>query len=268
MRHMRHTAVATLLLLVALLASACAGDSPSSGDQAVERAMPAVAEDGASTSTDVITRGTASVRTGEPESAAADFSAAVRSEGGRVEMSEAGTRGGHPRAEVTVRIPAERYEAVVDTLADYGEVVSQSTQATDVTRERVDLQARQEALRGSVDRLTELMTGADSVEDLLRAEEMLTQRQAELDSLSAQLDHLVDQVTMSTLTVTFTVDDDGHQPPGVGERMWDAFLTSVETLVIVAVGVLPWLVVIGLVLAVVLAVLRRRRRTSDPESDA
>lgn len=193
MKAIRGVLVAVAL---ALFVSACGSDSfdetyVGPGERAVgqtiqaeqaERAGPA-GEDGASISNDVITTGTASVRTGEPESAAADFAAAVREEGGRIEFSETGTRGDQPRAVVTARVPAERYEAVVDALSDFGEVVAQSTQATDVTQERVDLQARRDALQTSIDRLTELMTGADSVEDLLRAEEMLTQRQGELDSL-------------------------------------------------------------------------------------
>lgn len=270
MKAIRSVLVAVAL---ALFVSACGSDSfdetyVGPGERAVgqaiqaEQAEPAgpAGEDGASISNDVITTGTASVRTGEPESAAADFAAAVREEGGRIEFSETGTRGDQPRAVVTARVPAERYEAVVDALSDFGEVVAQSTQATDVTQERVDLQARRDALQTSIDRLTELMTGADSVEDLLRAEEMLTQRQGELDSLTAQLDHLQDQVGMSTLTVTFSVDDDGYLPPNVVERSWQAFLTSLETMVIVLVGLLPWLVVLGIVIAVVVAVVRRRRR--------
>lgn len=264
MKAIRGVLVAVAL---ALFVSACGSDSfdetyVGPGERAVGQAEPAgpAGEDGASISNDVITTGTASVRTGEPESAAADFAAAVREEGGRIEVSETGTRGDQPRAVVTARVPAERYEAVVDALSDFGEVVAQSTQATDVTQERVDFQARRDALQTSIDRLTELMTRADSVEDLLRAEEMLTQRQGELDSLTAQLDHLQDQVGMSTLTVTFTVDDDGYLPPNVVERSWQAFLTSLETIVIVLVGLLPWLVVLGAVIAVVVAVVRRRRR--------
>jgi len=46
----------------------------------------------------------------------------------------------------------------------------------------------------------------------------------------------------------------------VVERSWQAFLTSLETMVIVLVGLLPWLVVLGAVIAVVVAVVRRRRR--------
>ncbi|GAB3701255.1 DUF4349 domain-containing protein [Corynebacterium nasicanis] len=266
-------ALRTLLLtaVLAMFLSACGTDSWNDveiypEDRAVEHAVPAVpaepaglGEGGASISSDVITTGTASVRTGEPESAAADLAADVRAAGGRVEFSETSTRGEQPRAEVTVRLPAEKYESFVGTLGEYGEVIAQSTQAADVTQQRVDLQARQAALQASIDRLTELMTGAANVDDLLRAEEMLTQRQADLDALTAQLEQLQDQVGMSTLSVTFTVDDDGYQPPGVFERMWQAFVSSLETMVIVLVGLLPWLVVLGLLAAVVSAVIRRRR---------
>lgn len=224
------------------------------GEAGEQRAQP-----GPEVEADVITTGDATVRTADPATAATDFAATVRERGGSIASSETSTRADQPRATVTARVPAADYQAVLDSLADRGEVVSQSTQATDVGRERVDLEARREALQASIDRLTELMSEAGTVEDLLRAEETLTQRQADLDALTGQLDWLADQVALSTLTVTFTVDDDGYRPPNVFARAWAAFVTSLETIVIVVVGLLPWLVILALVAAAVLALVRRRR---------
>jgi len=235
------------------------------GDVAAERAVPG--DEGASISVyddaDVITTGNATVRTEEPESAAADFAAAVRGVGGRIASSESYLRGERPRAEVTVRIPAAEYAGVVDKLGEFGEVSEQSTRETDVTRERVDLEARQAALQASIDRLTELMTGADNVDELLRAEEMLTQRQGELDSLTGQLDHLRDQVDMSTLSVTFTTD----RAPDSGPGVWDTFLTSLQTMLYVIVALLPWLVLAAVIIALVTVVWRRRRVSGNKNRD-
>jgi polyhydroxyalkanoate synthesis regulator phasin len=216
---------------------------------------------------EVITTGSATVRTGDPEAAATSFTATVTDQGGRIASSETSTRSDQLRAVVTARVPAAKYQTVVDSLADHGEVVAQSTQSTDVGQERVDLEARRQALQTSVDRLTELMSSAGSVEDLLAAENTLTQRQADLDALTAQLDYLADQVALSTLTVTFTVDDDGYRPPNAFERAWAAFVTSLESVLIVSLGLLPWLVILAALIALAFVLVRRRRRRTRPPRD-
>ncbi|MCS5479556.1 DUF4349 domain-containing protein [Corynebacterium sp. YIM 101645] len=212
---------------------------------------------------DVITTGSATVQTQDPEIAAADFITLVRDRGGRIASSETSTWSEQLRATVTARVPADNYQTVVDSLADHGEVVAQSTQSTDVGQERVDLEARRAALQASIDRLTELMSTAGSVEDLLAAENTLTQRQADLDSLTAQLDYLADQVALSTLTVTFTVDDEGYRPPNAFERAWAAFVASVASVLIVSMAALPWLVILAVLIAVVFVLVRRRRRNRN-----
>lgn len=215
---------------------------------------------------EVITTGSATVQTGDPAAAATNFATMVRDQGGRIAGAETSTRSDQLRAVVTARVPAENYQTVVASLVDHGEVVAQSTQSTDVGQERVDLEARRQALQTSIDRLTELMSNAGSVEDLLAAENTLTQRQADLDSLTAQLDYLADQVALSTLTVTFTVDDDGYRPPNAFERAWAAFLYSLESVLIVFMGLLPWLVILAAFVAVVLLVVRRRRSRTRSRS--
>jgi len=248
--------------------SSTAGDQGSRGSAATygeaevaqEPADAGAAGDTVTSSADVITTGSATVRTDDPATAAGDFATRVSEQGGRVAETETSTRNDRPEATVTARVPSGDYRSTIDGLADQGEVIAQSTQSTDVGQEKVDLEARQRALQTSIDRLTELMDGAESVEDLLAAEDTLTQRQAELDGLTSQLDYLTDQVAFSTLTVTFTTDEAGYQSPGVLERAWDAFLSSLEAVVIVFMGMLPWLVILAIIAAVVVAVLRRRRK--------
>lgn len=271
-QRLRKPRIVLLSLACALTLSACGSesfeqipdfDALDTAPSLMEPAAPGnreVGDTGSEVRSDVITVGSATVTIDDPVAAASGFTAAVEEKGGRTSYSETSTHLDRPRATVEVRVPAERYQEVVSSLSDFGEVVSQSTRATDVGQERVDLEARRQALQTSVDRLTELMSAAGSVEELLQAEENLTERQAELDSLDAQLAYLADQVALSTLDVTFTVDDEGIRPPNVFERAWRTFLDSLQMVLIVTVGLLPWLLILAAVVAVVLALVRRRRR--------
>lgn len=264
----RKTTVIGVILVGMLGLSACGSDTTREylpenigSDSIAEYAPSQPAEDRSTQfESQVITTGSATVRAQEPADAADKFMVQVREEGGRIASSETSMRDEEPRASVTARVPAEKYQTVVDALDDYGEVLAHSTQATDVGQEKVDLEARSQALRASIDRLTGLMGSAESVEDLLAAEEMMTQRQSELDSLTGQLDYLNDQVSMSTLSVTFTPDVETYRSPNVFQRAWDAFTSSLEATLIVFMGLLPWLLILGAVAAVVWALIRRRRR--------
>ena len=274
---------AIIVLLGLLLLSACGTapveqrDSSPAGDMeyAIEPAPGGAPPDvrsvdgGTTVPAAVITTGHATVHTEDPATAAEEFTTAVTEAGGRIEAVDRSSHLDSPLAVVTARVPAEEFAAVLATLDRYGEVLSQSTQASDVTQQKVDLEARQAALQASIDRLTGLMAEADTVEDLLRAEESLTQRQADLDSLTAQLDHLDDQVAMSTLQVTFTGESEGWRPPSVFERAWDAFVASLESTLIVSMALLPWLAIAAVVVGLVLLALRRRRgrRSSTPPGE-
>ena len=100
-----------------------------------------------------------------------------------------------------VRVPADELTGLLADLEDLGDVASVSVSRSDVTTTAVDLDARISALQTSVARLQALMDGAATTEALLAAEEALTERQEELESLQSQRALLADQVELSTLSV-------------------------------------------------------------------
>lgn len=207
----------------------------------------------------VIVTGDANVRTDDPVAQSAAFVEKVNEMGGSVQSQWNVLIGDRPESTVVVRIPAAKYEELVGILGDFGEVTTQSTNSEDVTQQLVDLEARKGALETSIARLTQLMATAQTTGDLIEAEAQLTQRQAELDSLNAQLTWLEDQVDMSTLSVTFTTTDVPNPDPNIFERAWSYFLASLTNVFYVAVMVLPWLLIAGALVWVAL-VLRKRRR--------
>ncbi|MFX5574754.1 DUF4349 domain-containing protein, partial [Acinetobacter baumannii] len=82
----------------------------------------------------------------------------------------------------TVRVPATSLQSVMDGLSAVGDVTATSVNRSDVTEQTVDLRARVAAGEASVARLTQLMSQASSVSDLIAAESALADRQAQLDS--------------------------------------------------------------------------------------
>lgn len=141
-------------------------------------------------------------------------------------------------ANVTIRVPADQFVAVQDQIAALGTVTGRSISQTDVTIQVVDVNARIAALQASITRLQSLITQATSTASLIEAENALTARQSELDSLKSQQAYLNDQVGMSTLTIDLTWEGAG------GSTNTALILLLVGLVVGIGIGLFVWLIVI------------------------
>ena len=80
-----------------------------------------------------------------------------------------------PGIQMTIRVPAARFDEVMDRLAGLAvRVTSRNETAEDVTEEYVDLEARLAAMEAARQRLLEIMGSADTTEDLLAVPGMST----------------------------------------------------------------------------------------------
>lgn len=256
----RRSLLGVVALLLLVLVAACAGPD-SSGPAAPAPASPADRAE----SRDIVTTGTVAITVADVDAGVGRLVDLTTGSGGRVDARTENTSSRHsPTAELTLRIPAGRLDAFLTEARDLGAVTAVSVNHADVTTTRVDQDARIAALQTSVDRLRELMRSATSTADLLAAEDALAARQADLDSLRAQRDRLVDQVDYATITVTVSAET---APVATGfvaaiGQGWRALLTFARTAVTVVGFLLPWspLLAVGVFALVV----RRRRRRPQP----
>lgn len=250
-----------------------------SADQSAESAKsPASAADADSADRSVITTGWASITVDDPIAAAEDAATIAKDAGGRVDnRSESpGTDAQPPSASLTLRVPSDQVDDVVDELRTLGTVNSVSMNASDVTQQRQDLDARIEALTVSVDRLTQLLATATTVTDLIAIESELTTRQAELDSLTQQRDSLVDQIDYATIGLELVTAAAAPDPQP--DDFWSGIVVGWNALVGfaawlgVAIGVaLPWLLaalVTGAVVILIVVLTTPRRRPADDAAAA
>lgn len=223
---------------------------------------------------EVITTGSLTVEVSDAVDAAEDASRIVTTAGGRVDdwSEQAPVEDQPASAYLTVRIPAGVFLDTVEELKGLGDVRDLSLSREDVTLQVTDLDARIDALELSIARLERLMREADSVADLLTAEEALTQRQAELDSLRAQRTYLAEQVDLSTLYLALLPKETAPSPAPGGfwggvQTGWAALVNAFNQLLVVLGVLLPWVALAGVVLAVVVivrAALPKRPRPPSP----
>lgn len=278
------------VLAATLLLAGCSAGGGMSGasDQSGEYSLPAAPDAGVVQGTEadsvtpeesraVIVTGWMTVTADDPAEASAEAVKLVEAAGGRVDgrTEYAPSNGDRGSASLTLRIPAERLQAVIDDLAALdidGTADEISTSSSDVTVAVADLDSRIATQRGIIDRLNALFGQAGTIADLVELETRIAEHQATLEDLEAQQRSMDDQIALSTLTLNLRSEAEAPvtQPLDFGSGLatgWGAFVAFFSGL-LVALGVLlPWLVLAAIVSTVtVLLVRRRRRRRADAAS--
>lgn len=280
---MRRTLIIpTALLLSALALTGCSAGADSSAYDSGGVAAPMPANDtlnleagsadGQSTvDRSVITTGWVTITVTDPMDAAAEAARITESVGGRIDSrSEYAPRGGDGgSATLTLRIPSKDLTATLDKLKKLGEVQEVSLSATDVTMESQDLDARITSMRASIDRLTALLAGATDTDSLIALETAISDRQGQLESMEAQQRFLADQVSMSTVTLNLVTEQVVADPQPVTfldglVAGWNAFVAFFAGLLVVIGVLIPWLVLAGIITAVVLVLIKRRKPKATP----
>lgn len=189
--------------------------------------------------------------------------------GGHIERESVGGQQGS----LTLRVPSDRLDDVLNRFSEIGGVEHRDIQTQDVTEQAVDIEARLANQRASVERVRAMMEKTGDIASLVRVEEELTRRQADLDSLQRRQQALAGQVAMSTIQVT--INARSSAPPVVQEGFvgglasgWRALVDTVRVSLVVFGALLPFLLVIGIPLTALVVLLRRRdrarRRTAEP----
>ncbi|MFI5926863.1 DUF4349 domain-containing protein [Micromonospora sp. NPDC051543] len=216
----------------------------------------------------IIYTGTMRVQVSDVDAAAREVSAMVTRAGGFVGGDQRRSAGADAVAELELRVPAAKFGAVVEEVAKLGRQQSREINTQDVTEETVDLEARIVTQRARVESARRLLARANSISDLVSLENELGRREADLASLEAKKRRLADLTALSTITVSLA----GPAAEASAEKAetgflvglkggWGAFVTSMTVLLTVLGALLPWLVAVGVPLAVLLLALRRRRRS-------
>lgn len=172
-------------------------------------------------------------------------------------------------ASLQVRVPSDSLTEAIAQLGDVGTIRDESTNARDVTMQHVDLTARVDSLTTSITRLEALLEETTSVSELIEVETALADRQADLESLTAQLDSLTDAVQYATLGVEVQLNT---SPVPSGETSFmDALvagfwsiISALNGLMIMTGYALPWLGLAGVIMLVILAIVKVRKTRKSP----
>jgi hypothetical protein len=193
----------------------------------------------------------------------------VQQADGYVASSEERRTGPRRQVKMTARVPAQHFDALVDTLLTLAEEIdTRRLSVEDVTEEFVDVQARLRTRRAVEERYVSLLNEADTVEDILRVEDELSQVREQIERVKGRLKYLKDRVALSTVRLTSYERLDRSvlsDAPGFFERSGGAFVSGWQgllRLMLVLINLWPLLLVAALG-AYAFHVYRTRRPSSE-----
>ena len=155
-------------------------------------------------------------------------------------------------ANMTLRIPVAKLEETQRRLAKLGDVTSQSSSASDVTQQHIDMAARLKNLQAEEVRLRQLLDRAGSVSDLLEVERELARVRGDIESLQAQLAYLENEAAMGTLVVNLTQPGALVRPASATWGLADAITLGVQSAVALVRAFITGIVALSPVLLVAL----------------
>ncbi|MER5869127.1 DUF4349 domain-containing protein [Streptomyces sp. NPDC002044] len=204
----------------------------------------------------VIRTATLGIETAEPQKALAAARTEAERSGGYVGNESTGRgKDGRVTSTVTLRVPGERFDAVIGSLEGGGKLLNRKVETQDVGERVADVDSRVKSQQASVVRVREMMDRASALSDVVMLEGELSRRQSDLESLLAQQGALKDQTALGTITLSVSepapqaAEKKKEDEAGFADALrggWDVFSTLVRYLVLAVGAVLPFAIAAAL----------------------
>ncbi len=206
------------------------------------------------------------------EEASSGLERLAREMGGYIQNSEARTGGsGYRWANFTVRVPQERFQEFLDRAGELCHQTWRSINQEDVSEPYYDTAGRLKTQQIKLERLQELLSQAEAMEDIITIESAISETEYQIDSLSGELrryDSLVDLSTVNvSLQEVYKLSNVEEAPVSFTGRIssaftsgLSAFLDWLEDVAVAAAYSWLWLLLAAVVIVVVFRLLRWRHR--------
>lgn len=180
-------------------------------------------------------------------------------------------------ASLSLRIPADKLDQFVVTLDEGTNITNKSTNVEDVTLSYVDIESRKSALKAEEKRLLEIVESAETVEDIIKVEERLSEVRYQLESIESQLRTYDNKINYSTvyLDISEVTQYTPTEQKGVFKRIAEGFVNNcksvwnaiVEFFIWVVIHI-PQIIVLAIVVTVIVLITKKvRNKKSKKSSD-
>ena len=180
----------------------------------------------------------------------------------------------YKNAYYVVRVPRNNVLDFKSGLTGIGNILSESTNKEDVTRQYRDTESRLKVIETKEERILALLAKAEKIEDIIKLESELSEIIYEKEQLKTNLINMDDKVDFSTFEINIREVEKLSNQETVdtkfGTKVKNAFSDSlymfkigIEKLIIFIIYILPFAVVIGIIAYFVLKFNKKRPPKKD-----
>ncbi len=180
----------------------------------------------------IIKTGNLSLKVEKAETAAENITNIAKLNKGEVansyfSESSRGVKSGY----LTVRVPYQNFEVVFNEIKKVAtQVISEASNAQDITAEYIDLEARLKNKRAEEVSFVALLNRSGKIEEILSVTREVARVRGEIEQLDGQMRYLNSQTDMSTITVNLS-EDVAIVSVSQDWRPWQNIKTSVKQLI-------------------------------------
>ena len=183
---------------------------------------------------------------------------------------------GQKQGTIVVRVPTDKYDALIADIAAFGKVMSQNISSQDVTEEYIDLEARQKTQRELEQRLLKLLSEKTArLTDIVEVEEKLASVRNNIESTEGRMRFLRNQAEFSTLTVSVFEPSLLETSSGGGffyeigqgfKKGLKGFTEVLSGLIMLLVALLPVIAILFVVYLIIRKMLKKRKVKKEAAS--
>jgi hypothetical protein len=170
--------------------------------------------------------------------------ARVKAMGGYISNENQNRQSGTLENNWTVRIPAEKFDSFLgDVEKESIYIDSKNVAAEDVTAEYVDNDLRIKSKQKVFERYLELLKQAKNVQEIMAVEEQIRVIREEIESKEGRQKYLNDQVSFSTITVSFYQETETSSAPDQPfyVKIWKSFAGGWNSFFETIIGLFAWI---------------------------
>ena len=160
-----------------------------------------------------------------------------------------GTGTGRKRGGITIRVPTDKFLAVIAEIEHVGTVKSKSISGEDVTEEYIDFTARLNNSERQERRLLEILDMANNTKEVLEVEREIWRVRGEIERLTGRIKYLEDRVELATVSVSLNEPEPITHSWGIRDALraaFGGFVSVIRGLIIFVGYALPILILVGL----------------------
>lgn len=216
------------------------------------------------------------METKEFDQAVQSLTETVASMGGYFENRGINQGGRYRSLSCTVRVPVKNFSAFLDKAGEAAHVTYRHEDSEDVSEVYYDNEARLTTQRTKLERLQELLSKAEAMEDIITIESAISDTELQIEYLTGSLRKYDSQINYSTVNIelreVYRLSTDEETPLTFGDRLGSAFtagfqrgLDGLEDFSISVarnwLSLLIWAVVIAVVILLLRKLSAKRKKT-------